>query len=216
MRETEQDFIDVAADISIEQNIPLHWKVGFLSLVCASMVLLHGIFMRRRGLVNGEGILFALCLLFLLSNILWTFISVLRRRWMASITYFLAMLLAPASLYISALVNDDRFAISYRSHDEISTIHGRNASQFTTNDPDGRLFSLGDACHPPPSCQCWILADHRHGSGVDRDIGKWHEPKASIFVNSSFEMPFTIVDVRRLNNGVYSILSCQMNHLKLL
>ena len=82
-------------------------------------------------------------------------------------------------------------------------------------DPGSSLLfvSLDDRCHPPTECQCWIVFDPAHRSGIAQDIGGWHRPKTTKQFMYAFSPGpyFAIVDVKRLDAKAYSVLGCPVD-----
>jgi hypothetical protein len=149
------------------------------------------------------------CLAALMSGLVWSAACLLRRRWSSSLCYFVAALLAPASMYASLALKGDRFTFTNGPHREIAEIYNGRRSEFARMGPSPNLIDIGNQCHPPNGCGCWIVVDPMHASGIDEEIRGWHRPNASIFPMYTYPRNFEIVNVRRLDGDAYSVLGCE-------
>ncbi len=153
-----------------------------------------------------------LFLLGLLSGLIWAVVCLIRRKWLAAACWVVAFFLAPASDYASAWLKDDRFAFPSGSHREIAEIYRQRQEELERSRVVPRLVPLGDACHPPSGCHCWIVLDPNHTSGAGKEIGDWHRPaESSIFPLGSLPEDFAIVNVQRLGRKAYSALGCDVD-----
>src|ERR1700730_5246026 len=146
--------------------------------------------------------------LFLFAVLIGTAISLLRRKWFSAICYFVATCMAYVSINVTSALKGDRFMFPGWSHREIADLYNQRRSELIAFTSRGtHLAALGEQCHPPRSCECWILWDPARASGAEREIGGWLRPTASIFPRDS---GFAIVNVRRLDADAYSVLSCEV------
>src|SRR5262249_40621398 len=116
------------------------------------------------------------CLFFLMLGLIWSTICLFRRRWISSLCYFGAALLAPGSIYASLALKGDRFTFTAGPHNEIAGMYRQRRSEFEQLAVTPRLIDLDDQCHPPSGCACWIVVDPKQTSGVEKEIGRWHRP----------------------------------------
>jgi hypothetical protein len=138
-------------------------------------------------------------------------IFLLRRKWISALSYFAAACLTYASDYGSLALRDDRFAFPGRSHREIADIYEQRQSEFDLTNPIPHLVALDAQCHPPTDCECWVLLDSGHTSGVEGEMRGWHPPTASIFPRNTTPEHFAIINVERLESGAYSIMGCDFD-----
>jgi hypothetical protein len=112
-------------------------------------------------------------------------------------------------------LSGDGFAAS--RHREIADIYRRRQSEhqsefvFDQTKLSGmgpHLVSFDIQCHPRDECECWVVWDPRHVSGIEGDIGRSHKPASSIFPHETFYPQFSRVDVRRIDADAYSVLAC--------
>jgi hypothetical protein len=136
-------------------------------------------------------------------------VLLLRRKWLSGLCCVAVAFILYASLLSARLVRGDRFMFTGAPHNEIAKIYNRNPSQYSDDGSGARLTSLRDDCGPPNGCACWVVVDSKHSSGVDKEIGSWHTPNASIFPRDTLPRQFVIVDVRQISQSAYSILGCE-------
>jgi hypothetical protein len=142
-----------------------------------------------------------LCFLIFFVIFAWGIVRLVMRSWLSVPYHLLATCIAIGSLYASAFVKGDRFTFTAGAHDEIASIYNRNLAEFSRQNTGPRLISLDEQCHPPNGCECWIVVDPDHTSGVENEVHGWHRPAASIFSMETFSRHFEIVDVRQINPG---------------
>jgi hypothetical protein len=117
------------------------------------------------------------------------------------------------SIYASALRRGDRFVFPDASHAEIAQIYRnldavpRLVKPGVTNRVPG-LIALGDECHPPTGCECWIALDRSHDREIEKDIGNWHRPTSAVFPTNTLPVYFAIVNVKKIDADAFSILGC--------
>jgi hypothetical protein len=75
-----------------------------------------------------------------------------------------------------------------------------------------RLIDLGSACYPPYSGQhCWIVVvkpQSQDDMDIAQDVGKWHPLKSNtLAVLVPAHVGYGTVDIRRISEGAYSVLS---------
>jgi hypothetical protein len=138
----------------------------------------------------------------------------LRRKLQSALFYLASACIVCVSIYASLAVKGDRFAFTSAPHSEIADIYNQRRSEFGLTAPTiinqtPRLVALDEQCRPPSGCECWIVVDPAHTSGVEQDIGGWHRPKASIFPTDTFPRHFEIVNVRQLDSDAYSAMGCE-------
>jgi hypothetical protein len=197
------------------QILSRHTKIIFVSLLFSAVfIIVDGDISPR--IKDGTSLLLhtlnfvsAACLIFLMSGLIFSAVCLLRRRWISSLCYFISALLAPASMYASAALKGDRFTFTADPHSEIAAVYSQRRSEFERVVTTPRLIDLGDQCHPPGGCACWIVLDPKHMSGVEKEIGGWHRPDpASVFPIGTPPEQFAIVNVRLIDTKAYSVLGC--------
>jgi len=108
-------------------------------------------------------------------------------------------------------ISGDRFTAGL--HRKIVDMYHQRQSEFVF-DPSKlsgmgpHLVSFDTQCHPRNWCECWVVWDPRHVSGVEHDIGRSHKPKSSIFPTETFWPQFSEVDVKQIDPDAYSVLAC--------
>jgi hypothetical protein len=137
--------------------------------------------------------------------------SLLRRKWLAALCYFFAVCVGIVSLFASAALRDDRFTFPQWSHREIADFYNERRSEFGQANSGPRLIPLGDRCHPPSGCECWVLVDPARTSGVEQDVGGWRRPTSTIFPVGTPAEQFATVNVKPLGSDGYSVLGCDMD-----
>jgi hypothetical protein len=157
------------------------------------------------------GLIAVICFLFSVSMLICGAVLLLKQRWISALCFLIAGFMGPGSQYVSLALKGDRFTFTAGPHNDIAAIYLSRQSDFEQNNVSPRLFELGHECDPPSGCQCWIVVDRAHTSGVEREIGRWHRPAASIFPMDTFSRHFEIVNVRRLDADAYSVLGCEMD-----
>ena len=135
-------------------------------------------------------------------------VLLLRRKLFLSVCYLAAGAVGYMSFYAVAALKDDRLIFPAGAHREIAAIYQQRDVDFEINNSSPHLVSLGEQCHPPSGCGCWVLIDPGHTSGAENDRGGWRRPKASIFITGEFG----IVNARVLDSSAYSVLSCGMDY----
>jgi hypothetical protein len=186
-----------------------------LSIVSGALFIISdGVISRH--LKDATGLLFkalsgieVLCFLVFFVIFIWGVGCLFMRRWLSVLYHLLATCIAIASIYASFAVKGDRFTFTAGAHDEIAGIYNRRLAEFNRHNDSSRLIPLDDQCHPPNGCECWIVVDPGHTSGVEREVRGWHRPTAPIFPMETFPRHFEIVDVRQLNPEAYSVLGCE-------
>jgi hypothetical protein len=146
--------------------------------------------------------------LFLIAAIFGTAILLLRRKWLSASCYFSVGCILWLSIVAALALKGDRFVFSGGPHREIADIYHQRLAEFSSVKQSPRLVSLDRECHPPNGCYCWVLMDPNHTTGADKDVGGWQRPSAPIFPPDTFPIDFAIVNVKRLNDNVYSVLGC--------
>jgi hypothetical protein len=192
--------------------------LGFVTLAAVTIhVLVNVVFLpRARDAMSLQfGILaFAEIAFFLFVYLL--FISgiflLLRRRLFFSACYLLAGAVTYASCFAAAALKDDRWTFPSRSHREIVGIYHEKSAYFDMDRSRPHLISLGQQCHPPNNCECWILIDVGHSSEIERDVGGWRGPTAPIFLADTTTVRLSIVNVEVLDSSAYSILGCEVDN----
>jgi hypothetical protein len=96
-------------------------------------------------------------------------IQLFRKKWRHALSYFVAGCVLYLSAFASLALRGDSFAFTAGPHREIAEIYELRRSGFAPNKQ--QFFNLGEACHPPRECDCWLLWDPHHSSVVDADIG---------------------------------------------
>jgi hypothetical protein len=138
-------------------------------------------------------------------------VLLLRRKPFLSVCYLAASAAAYASCFAAAALKDDRWTFPFGAHREIASIYREHDVDFDKNNSTPHLMSLDQQCHPPSSCECWVLIDPGHRSGIENDLGGWRRPAAPIFLTDTLSLHFGIVNVRVLDSSAYSVLGCGMD-----
>jgi hypothetical protein len=82
------------------------------------------------------------------------------------------------------------------------------ASAQTSQPSAPRLVPFDERCDPPKWCSCWIVLDPDHTSGVEADLGYWHQPRSSFFPPDVPPFGSARIDVRHIDADTYSVLAC--------
>ena len=145
--------------------------------------------------------------LFLYGLLIAGVVLLLRRKLFLSMCYLAACAATYASDFAVASLKDNRLVFPSRSHREIADIYHRQEVDFdATNRTPHRVF-LNEQCHPPNGCECYVLMDPDHRSGVENELGGWRRPTIPIFPDL-LPVRFEIVHVRALDSSAYSVLGC--------
>lgn len=145
--------------------------------------------------------------LFIYASLIAGVVLLLRRKLFLSVCYLVACAATYASGFAVASLNDSRLVFPSRSHREIADIYrGQGVDSDATNRTP-HLVYLNEQCHPPNGCECYVLMDPDHRSGVENELGGWRRPTIPIFPNT-LPVRFEIVHVRALDSSAYSILGC--------
>jgi hypothetical protein len=146
----------------------------------------------------------------LLASLPGVIIFLLLRKWRAALSYFVSGCIAYSSIEATLMLKGDRFAFTSGPHREITEIYNLRKPEFDLIHSGARLVGLNRQCHPPDSCECWLVIDPSQSSGVVADVGRWHPPKARIFIDEDALPPFhfAMIDVRQINATAYSVLGC--------
>jgi hypothetical protein len=135
-------------------------------------------------------------------------VLLLRRKLFLSICYLAAFAATYASCLAVASLNDSRMVFPSRSHREIANIYQRRDVDFDATNRTPHLVYLNEQCHPPNGCECYVLMDPDHRSGVESDIGGWRRPTSPILPLDLLPVRFAIVHVSALDSSAYSVLGC--------
>jgi len=146
--------------------------------------------------------------LFFLVALVSTAVSLFVGRWIVALYCFVASCIGIMSIYGSLALKGGLMAAA-APHREIAEIYNRRRPELTSRGPMPRLVDLDDQCGPPAGCECWLLLDLDHFGGVEKDIGGWHRPIASVFLTNSAAEHFAIVNVKRIDPDAYSVLGCE-------
>jgi hypothetical protein len=156
------------------------------------------------------GLFMVFHVLFLFVMLIGSTVLLLRLKWLSAVCYFASASILVASSLAALALKGDRFAFTAGPHREIADIYYQRRSEFAVPSPDPRFFALKSQCRPPSGCECWVLVDLAHTSGVEREIGGWRRAQASIFIDWDAVGPkdFAIVNVKQIDSNAYSILGC--------
>jgi hypothetical protein len=143
-------------------------------------------------------------------------VALLNCRYLAMRLHVAIASIIAICIVTSIVVSGDRSRILQGPHGEIAEIYKRRKLEFDQNtsqveNSSPRLVRLDQQCRPPQDCECWILLDPAHTSGVEKDIGGWHRPKASVFPQNGIQVRFALVAVRQINSDSYSVLGCPID-----
>jgi hypothetical protein len=145
--------------------------------------------------------------LFLCGLLIAGVVLLLRRRLFLSMCYLAACAATFASDFAVASLKDNRLVFPSRSHREIADIYLRQAVDFDATNRTPHLVFLNEQCHPPNGCECYVLMDPDHRSGVENELGGWRRPTIPIFPDT-LPVRFEIVHVKALDASAYSVLGC--------
>lgn len=120
-----------------------------------------------------------------------------------------------ASIFLSSAFQGDKFVFTSAPHREIAEIYNGHKLEWGPADSRAHLVALNGECHPPNGCECWVVLDPGHASGVQKEMGGWHRPTAPIFPMHTLPQHFAIVNVRRLGPDDYSVLGCEVDRTAL-
>jgi hypothetical protein len=149
------------------------------------------------------------CMLFFVVVFVRGIVLLLTARFFAAFCYLVTGCMMYMPLFALLWLKGDRFTFTSGPHREIADIYDRSQTTLiAAANFNPLLVPLENQCHPPPDCQCWIVLDPGHTTGVERDIGGWHRPGTYILPADETPVHFAIVDVRRINVDVYSVLGC--------
>jgi hypothetical protein len=148
--------------------------------------------------------------LFLYGLLIAVVVLLLRRKLFLSMCYLAACAATYGSGFVVASLNDNRLVFPSRSHREIADIYQRRDVDFDAANRTPHLVFLDDQCHPPNGCECYVLMDPDHRSGVENDLGGWRRPTSPILPLDVLPVRFAIVHVRALDASAYSVLGCGM------
>ncbi len=158
------------------------------------------------------GVIQLFYVLFTYSLLMAGVVLLLRRKLFLSVCYLAAGAVGYMSFYAVAALKDDRLIFPAGAHREIAAIYERRDVDFEIERSSPHPVSLGEQCHPPSGCGCWVLIDSGHTSGVEDDRSGWRRPTASIFLPVTIPDRFAIVNVRVLDSSAYSVLRCNMDY----
>jgi hypothetical protein len=127
------------------------------------------------------------------------------RRFLNAICLIGIALSSYLPVYALDAIRGDRTGFTDGAHREIADIFHQRYRDFVS--PGPRLVPLDDQCHPPNSCTRWVVWDPSYPSELEKDLGRWHRPKSSIFMFLPGQVPYR-VDVKRLELQAYSVLAC--------
>jgi hypothetical protein len=187
-----------------------------LGLVTAAVMVLHlflGVIVKPRvkDAMSFEfkvvGILELAVVLFMCVALIAGIALLFRRKLFISMCYLVACVAVYASDFAVASLNDNRLVFPSRSHREIAEIYRRQDVDFEATNRTPHLIFLNEQCHPPNGCECYVLMDADHQSGVENELGGWRRPTIPIFPDT-LPVRFEIVHVRALDSSAYSVLGC--------
>jgi hypothetical protein len=145
--------------------------------------------------------------LFLCGLLITGVVLLLRRKLFLSMCYLAACAATFASDFAVASLKDNRLLFPSRSHREIAAIYQRQGVDFDATNRAPHLVFMDEQCHPPNGCECYVLMDPDHRSGVENERGGWRWPTILIFPDT-LPVRFEIVHVKALDASAYSVLGC--------
>lgn len=198
----------------MRKNFPLHAvTLGFVTAVATPLYMYlrvvveprikDGLSPQLRSIVTFE----TAFILFMYTLLIAGVVLLLRRKLFLSMCYLAAFAATYASGFAVASLKDDRLVFPSRSHREIADIYRLQEVDFDATNRTPHLVYLNEQCHPPNGCRCYVLMDPDHRSGVENELGGWHQPTIPIFPNT-LPVRFEIVHVRALDSAAYSVLGC--------
>jgi hypothetical protein len=147
--------------------------------------------------------------LFFLASFVVGIVLLFKREFLIAACYLFISFAGDVPICALQWLKGDRFVFTSGPHGELGEIYAQRRSEFTSMASSSpRLIALDNQCHPPADCECWIVLDPTHTSGIEQDIGGWHAPKSLILPVNTLPPHFAIVDVRRLDEDAYSVLGC--------
>jgi len=162
-------------------------------------------------------------LLFTFGGLIATIVFLFRARFLVALSYLALTASVFVASHVSVVLKGSRFSFPGPSHDKIAEIYrqrrpttglSRKAfTRYTQREFDlglvPGLVALGEECHPPYGCECWIAWGPALDRGIDKDVDRgWHAPRSALFPPSRPEY-FAIVHVRRIDPDAYSVLGCE-------
>jgi len=159
--------------------------------------------------------------LFTFGGLIATIVFLFRARFIIALSYLALTVSVFVATQVSVVLKGSRFSFPGPAHDMIAEIYrqrrpktglARPVSQekFNLGEVPG-LVALGEECHPPVGCECWIAWGPALDRGVDKDVDRdWHAPRSALFPASSPEY-FAIVHVKRIDADAYSLLGCEFS-----
>jgi hypothetical protein len=164
-------------------------------------------------------------LLFTFGGLIAAIVFLFKARFIVALSYLALSASVFVATQVSIVLTGSRFSFPGKSHDEIVEIYRqrrpttglsrRAFTRYTQQEFDiGQvpgLVALGEECHPPFGCECWIAWGPALDRGIDKDVDRdWHAPRSALFPPSRPEY-FVIVHVRRIDADAYSVLGCDMD-----
>lgn len=146
--------------------------------------------------------------LFMYALVIAGVVLLLRRKLFLSVCYLAAFAATYVSGFAVASLKDNRLVFPSRSHREIADIYHRQEVDFDVTNRTPHLVYLNEQCHPPNGCECYVLMDPDHRSGVENELGGWRRPTIAIFPQNLLPVRFALVNVRALDASAYSVLGC--------
>jgi hypothetical protein len=163
--------------------------------------------------------------LFTFGGLIATIVFLFRARFVVALSYLLLTASVFVASHVSVVLKGSRFSFPEKSHDKIVEIYRQrrpttglsrpvfnfhSQQKFNLGDiPD--LVALGEECHPPYLCECWIAWGPALNRGIDKEVDRdWHAPRSALFPASRPEY-FAIVHVRPIDADAYSVIGCAMD-----
>jgi hypothetical protein len=151
-------------------------------------------------------------ILFYSTVVVTSIVFLFRRRFLAAACYFFVAYTWSLSEHTLLWLKGDRYIFTSGSHGKATEIYNGLLPELALGVGSSLAFvALEDQCRPPADCECWIVFDPAHRSGIEHDIGGWHPPKVTrqlFYSISPGDAYVALVDVKRLDTKAYSVLGC--------
>ena len=163
--------------------------------------------------------------LFTFGGLIATIVFLFRARFIVSVSYLVLTASVFVASHFSVVLKGSQFSFPEKAHDEIVEIYRQrrpttglsrpvfnfhSQQKFNLGDIPG-LVALGEECHPPNLCECWIAWGPALNRGIDKEVDRdWHAPRSALFPAARPEY-FAIVHVRPIDADAYSVIGCAID-----
>jgi hypothetical protein len=163
---------------------------------------------------------------FTFGGLIATIVFLFRARFILVLSYLVLTASVLVATQVSVVLTGSRFSFPGKAHDEIVEIYRQRQpttglsrpvfnfhfqQKFDLGDIPG-LVALGEECHPPYLCECWIAWGPALNRGIDKEVDRdWHAPRSALFPAVARPEHFAIVHVRRIDADAYSVIGCAID-----